>query len=90
MPRKRSTTRSSTRAQSVRILLDFQGSETRMDVSDDGCGFEPEAADRSGGLGLRGMRERVPGIGGTLRIESSPGKGTAIHVVVPADQTARR
>ena len=46
------------RAQSVRILLDFPGSETRLEVSDDGCGFEPEAADRSGGLGLRGMRER--------------------------------
>jgi signal transduction histidine kinase len=76
------------RAQSVRILLDFRGNGTRMEVSDDGCGFEPEAADRSGGLGLRGMRERVQGIGGTLRIESSPGKGTTIHVDVPIDQTS--
>ena len=76
------------RAQSVRILLDFRGGETRLEVTDDGCGFEPEAAERGGGLGLRGMRERVQGIGGTLRIESSPGKGTTIHVAVPTDQTA--
>jgi PAS domain S-box-containing protein len=75
-------------AQSVRILLGFHGSGTRLEISDDGCGFEPEAADRSGGLGLRGMRERVQGIGGTLRIESSPGKGTTIHVAVATDQAA--
>jgi len=76
------------RAQSVRILLEFGEHETRMDVADDGCGFEPEQAVRGGGLGLRGMRERVQGIGGTLRIESSPGKGTTIHVTVPAEQAA--
>jgi PAS domain S-box-containing protein len=77
------------RAQSVRILLDFQGSETRLEVSDDGCGFEPEEADESGGLGLRGMRERVQGIGGTLRVESAPGRGTTVHVAVPTDKAAR-
>jgi PAS domain S-box-containing protein len=77
------------RAQSVRILLDFGENETRMEVADDGCGFEPEKAEHSGGLGLRGMRERVQGIGGTLRIESSPGKGTAIRVTVPAELAAR-
>jgi signal transduction histidine kinase len=78
------------RAQSVRILLDFRENGTRMEVSDDGCGFEPEKADRSGGLGLRGMRERVQGIGGTLRVESSPSKGTTIHVAVPTDQAVPR
>lgn len=72
------------RAQSVRILLDFRGTATRMDVRDDGCGFEPETADRTGGRGLQGMRERVEGIGGTLRVDSSPGTGTTVRVLVPA------
>lgn len=47
-------------------------------------------AERSGGLGLRGMRERVEGMGGSLRIESTPGRGTAIRVTVPAQPPAER
>ncbi len=71
------------RARSVRVLLDFRGSETLLEVADDGCGFEPAEAGRGGGLGLRGMRERAQGIGGMLRVESSPGRGTAVRVAVP-------
>ena len=73
------------RAQEVRVLLDFQESGTRLEVSDDGSGFEPEEANRGGGLGLRGMQERARGIGGTLRVESSPGKGTTVSILVPVD-----
>jgi PAS domain S-box-containing protein len=71
-------------AQAVRVLLDFREGETRLEVSDDGGGFEPERADRGGGLGLRGMRERAQTIGGTLRVESCPGKGTKVSIIVPA------
>jgi two-component system sensor histidine kinase NreB len=73
----------------VRVLLDFHESGTRLEVRDDGSGFEPKEADRGGGLGLRGMRERVRAIGGTLAVESAPGKGTAIRVTVPADPAAK-
>jgi len=76
------------RARSVRILLDFRGSDIRMEIRDDGCGFAQEAAERGGGLGLRGMRERVEGMGGTLSIESAPGTGTTVRVAVPADSAA--
>ena len=72
------------RAQAVRVLLDFQESGTRLEVRDDGKGFDPDKTDRSGGLGLRGMRERVQGIGGTLQVESAPGQGTTVRVTVPA------
>jgi two-component system sensor histidine kinase UhpB len=75
-------------AQSVRILLDFRSGETRLEIGDDGCGFSPEAADRGGGRGLRGMRERIEVMGGTLRIESAPDSGTAIRVTVPAEPPA--
>jgi PAS domain S-box-containing protein len=77
------------RAQSVRILLDFRGTEIRLEIADDGCGFDPQAADRSGGLGLRGMRERAAQIAGSLSVESSPGKGTTLRVAVPAAEPER-
>jgi len=71
-------------------FVPFHGIGTVTKAGDGWRGFEPEKADRSGGLGLRGMRERVQGIGGTLRVESSPARGTTIHVAVPADQTPHR
>ena len=77
------------RAQSVSIRLSFRDGEASLEVSDDGCGFEPEKTERSGGLGLRGMQERAQQIGGALRIESAPGKGTTIRVSVPARPAAR-
>jgi signal transduction histidine kinase len=59
--------------------------EAALDVRDDGAGFAPSADDRGpdGGLGLRGMRERVEALGGRLAVESAPGRGTTIAVTVP-------
>jgi signal transduction histidine kinase len=51
-------------------------------VEDDGTGFDP-AAVPSGRFGLVGMSERARLLGGTLRLESSPGAGTVIDVTVP-------
>jgi signal transduction histidine kinase len=48
-----------------------------FEVSDDGCGFSPMAAAQ--GSGITGMRDRLAAVGGELRVESSPGKGTQIH-----------
>ncbi len=50
-------------------------------VTDDGCGFMPE--ERSRGIGLRGMEERVKELSGSLRIETAPGRGTALVVQLP-------
>jgi PAS domain S-box-containing protein len=72
------------RAQSVRVILDFRQPAIHLKVSDDGCGFDLKQARKGGGLGLRGMKERTQAIGGTLRIESSPEKGTTVSVLVPA------
>jgi signal transduction histidine kinase len=52
-------------------------------VSDDGRGFDvARAAAAPGRRGLRGMAERVEGIGGELSIDSEPGRGTRVRVVV--------
>jgi two-component system, NarL family, sensor histidine kinase UhpB len=54
-----------------------------LEVSDDGCGFAFDESES--GLGIAGMRERALLIGGKLTIESRPGHGTTVHLVVPGD-----
>jgi two-component system sensor histidine kinase UhpB len=50
-------------------------------VTDNGRGFA--FADEGKGLGLSGMRERALLVGGSLEIDSSPGKGTSVRLEVP-------
>jgi signal transduction histidine kinase len=50
-------------------------------ISDDGVGFDP--GERSSGLGLLGMRERVNMLGGQFAVTSAPGEGTSIRVTAP-------
>ena len=52
-------------------------------VQDFGVGFDSEAAEKSRGLGLMSMQERVKLVKGTLLIESQPKRGTTIHARVP-------
>jgi signal transduction histidine kinase len=68
----------------VVVTLTYFADAVSLDVADDGRGFDPTTADRSGGLGLLGMRERVADLGGELAIESAPGEGTALAVTLPA------
>lgn len=76
-------------ASRVALTLSYMGDAVALDARDDGAGFDPageagKARDRdSGGFGLRGMRERVEGIGGTLSVESAPGEGTTLAVELP-------
>ena len=55
-------------------------------IADNGRGFDARlrsAHSHSEGLGLIGMRERAASLGGTLSIDSAPGRGTTLKVVVP-------
>jgi signal transduction histidine kinase len=52
-------------------------------VADDGPGFNPDAAARSGRLGLAGMRERAELLGGSFEVDSAPGAGTTVRVWWP-------
>ncbi|HEV2489089.1 MAG TPA: sensor histidine kinase [Candidatus Acidoferrales bacterium] len=56
-------------------------------IRDNGVGFDPQPANegRSSGLGLRGMRERLTVLGGTLWIQSAPKKGTELQVSIPME-----
>ncbi|WP_432825185.1 sensor histidine kinase [Dactylosporangium sp. CA-092794] len=65
-------------AATVRIVL----TPHTMRVIDDGRGFDPEQD--HAGYGLPGLRSRVSGFGGSCTIESAPGAGTTVRVVLPA------
>ena len=67
-------------AASVRIVAQQEPRRLLLSIQDDGQGFDLE---RSRGLGLLGMKERVAHLGGTLRLVSEPGRGTLISVVLP-------
>jgi signal transduction histidine kinase len=68
----------------VDVTLEKRGPGTVLRVSDDGSGFEPTATRAAGRhLGLVSMRDRSSGVGGTLSVESAPGKGTTIEMEVP-------
>jgi len=71
------------RAQAVRVALSNSGCETTLEISDDGVGFRMDQAQKSGGAGLRGMRERVERINGTLSVVSDLGRGTTVKVTAP-------
>lgn len=57
------------------------GDDVVLLISDNGKGFEPQEADKDH-LGIRGMRERVEMLGGTLAIESAKKQGTEIKVTL--------
>jgi signal transduction histidine kinase len=71
-------------ATAVSATLSFDVEGLRLDVEDDGRGFDPKT--RHDGLGLLGIRERVRELGGHLSIDTSPGGGTRMSVLLPYDQ----
>jgi two-component system, NarL family, sensor histidine kinase UhpB len=66
----------------VEVSLEPCDSKVRLQVADNGSGFA--FAEEGKGLGLSGMRERALLVGGTLEIDSRPGKGTTVKLEVPA------
>ncbi|WP_158221087.1 sensor histidine kinase [Kineosporia sp. R_H_3] len=67
-------------ARSVVLRLVPQDGDVRLEVTDDGQGFTPGAAE---GFGLTGMRGRVGEVGGDVDVASAPGGGTHLVVRVP-------
>ena len=68
-------------ARDVCVILSYDERAVRLDVRDDGSGFDPEQV--NGGYGLRGMRSRIVQVGGSLLVRARPGEGTSLSVEVP-------
>jgi signal transduction histidine kinase len=75
------------RAETVLVGCDVTARELTIEVEDDGVGFDPDEMrqprESGQGLGLLGMRERLALLGGTLTVESQPGKGTRVVIHLP-------
>jgi two-component system sensor histidine kinase UhpB len=76
------------------IELSQSESVLELVVRDDGVGFDvaatQEQAARRGRLGLLGMAERVHLLGGTLQVESEPGRGTRIRASFPSSNVSEQ
>jgi signal transduction histidine kinase len=75
----------------VRAALDHAGTLLTVSVVDQGRGFDPALAAGCAGVGIaRSVRERVAQVGGTVRVDTAPGAGTAIELRVPLPLNAVR
>ncbi len=72
-------------ARRIDVRLSYQPGSVRLSVSDDGRGFEPAPflASADGHFGLVGMQERARRLAAQILIDSDPGRGTKVEVVVP-------
>ena len=72
-------------ATTVGVVWQRSTSSWALHVTDDGIGFDlVKAARREKSVGLLSMRERAELIGGSLQVQSMPGKGTAVTLLLPA------
>ncbi|MBX9892922.1 MAG: PAS domain S-box protein [Chitinophagaceae bacterium] len=70
-------------AKNIYIALHETDNTIRLSIQDDGIGFVPDTIDTKMHHGVLGMRERSLAMGGSFLLDTAPGKGTHIEVVVP-------
>ena len=61
----------------------MENGELHFEVEDDGRGIAPEELAKARSLGLRGMRERITYLGGSLEVSRAPRGGTRLRAQVP-------
>jgi len=73
-------------AKHVILKIEKTAKKITLNISNDGIGFDESTLDQTNpdrGLGLRNMRERTELLEGYMRVNSSPNKGTSVHVIIP-------
>jgi PAS domain S-box-containing protein len=72
----------------LEMTYDEEQKQLRVAVSDNGSGFDPGAVlkDEGIGFGLFSIQERIQLTGGSIRIESSPGNGASLSLIVPFEK----
>lgn len=76
------------RARRVDLVVRRRGSALSLRITDDGVGFVPGAFAHQDGFGLRSLQDLVGELGGSLRVESGPGRGTTVRLETTADDPA--
>jgi len=72
-------------ARHVNIVVRQEPGRLLLAIQDDGRGFQPQ---QERGMGLVGIQERVSYLGGTFDVDSAPGRGAKLKIVLPLAQTA--
>lgn len=67
-------------AELITILLEDIPGGLKIEIVDDGCGFD---AEKTEGYGLENMKRRAEELGGTLLLTTAPGQGTRLEIIVP-------
>ncbi len=70
------------------VRLRRDGATAEVEVSDAGSGFDPAASAAGGGFGLYSVRRRLELLGGTLAVDSAPGRGTRVTLRFSTPNTA--
>ncbi len=73
------------KATKVEVRLVQEGGDILLEITDDGTGLDPDALSKPRSYGLRGIRERINALDGTLEIGAGPEGGTRIAVRAPAE-----
>lgn len=73
-------------AKKIRVRLTQENAWVRLEIVDQGIGFDMEQATTANSFGLRGIRERARLLGGHALIDSAPGRGTRIVVELPVKE----
>jgi len=71
-------------ASQVTLQLDSSAEGLRLNLEDNGKGFDIEKAQEKGGMGLKVIRDRVQMLGGTMEVHSTTGQGSHILFQIPA------
>ncbi|HWP11295.1 MAG TPA: PAS domain S-box protein [Ramlibacter sp.] len=75
------------RASEAGVVITHTGQAVVLEVRDNGQGFSTVAPRKPHSLGLMGLRERAQLLKGTVEIDSQPGKGTRIQVLIPVQES---
>lgn len=74
-------------ASRVDVRIERTAAAVILEVADDGAGFALGAPRKTSSLGLMGLRERARLLQGTVEIDTAPGRGTRVRVVIPVPET---
>lgn len=69
------------KADMLSVVLETKGDHLRLEISDDGQGFDVNK--RRSGVGISNMMNRIESFNGRMKIESNPGRGTMIEATIP-------
>lgn len=69
------------RARNLEVVLAYEARRVRLAIRDDGQGFDPGA--KAGGYGMRSIRETLRTLKGRLEVESRPGAGARVTIILP-------